>query len=152
MLKAKVHSAKVMDYQGIKTLLRKADERFPRLSHLWLDAGYRGEDEGAEWVEKTLGRSVDLVECPRKPTPQRGADGVDQRVNQRGRGARLAEAVAPQRLCGTPSQVGGGADDRLDRAEQEDELMDYERLTATSEAFIYVAMTRVMVRRLARAR
>jgi putative transposase len=29
---------------------------------------------------------------------------------------------------------------------------DYERLTATSEAFIYVAMTRVMVRRLARAR
>jgi putative transposase len=29
---------------------------------------------------------------------------------------------------------------------------DYERLTATSEAFIYVAMTRVMVRRLARVR
>jgi len=28
---------------------------------------------------------------------------------------------------------------------------DYERLTATSEAFIYVAMTRLMVRRLARA-
>jgi hypothetical protein len=29
--------------------------------------------------------------------------------------------------------------------------MDYERLSATSEAFIYVAMSRVMVRRLARA-
>ncbi len=29
---------------------------------------------------------------------------------------------------------------------------DYERLTATSEAFIYAAMTRLMVRRLARAR
>ena len=28
---------------------------------------------------------------------------------------------------------------------------DYERLAATSEAFIYVAMTRLMVRRLARA-
>jgi transposase len=28
----------------------------------------------------------------------------------------------------------------------------YERLTATSEAFIYVAMSRLMVRRLARAR
>ena len=40
VLKAKVHSAKVMDYEGIKTLLRKAHEQFPRLSHLWLDAGY----------------------------------------------------------------------------------------------------------------
>jgi transposase len=29
---------------------------------------------------------------------------------------------------------------------------DYERLAATSEAFIYVAMTRLMVRRLVRAR
>jgi transposase len=29
---------------------------------------------------------------------------------------------------------------------------DYERLAATSEAFIYVAMTRLMVRRLAGAR
>jgi putative transposase len=29
---------------------------------------------------------------------------------------------------------------------------DYERLAATSEAFIYVAMTRLMVRHLARAR
>jgi putative transposase len=28
---------------------------------------------------------------------------------------------------------------------------DYERLTATAEAFIYAAMTRLMVRRLARA-
>jgi putative transposase len=48
VLKAKVHSAKVMDYQGIKTMLRHANEQFPRLRHLWLDAGYRGEDKGAE--------------------------------------------------------------------------------------------------------
>ena len=32
VLKAKIHSAKVMDYEGIKTLLRKANEQFPRLS------------------------------------------------------------------------------------------------------------------------
>jgi hypothetical protein len=36
---AKVHSAKVLDHKEIKALLRGADERFPRLSHLWLDAG-----------------------------------------------------------------------------------------------------------------
>src|ERR687897_629840 len=70
VLKAKIHSAKVMDYEGIKMLLRKADEQFPRLSHLWLDAGYRGEDKGKDWVEKALGWSAELVERPRKPAPE----------------------------------------------------------------------------------
>ena len=70
VLKAKVHSAKVMDYEGIKTLLRRAKERFPRLTHLWLDAGYRGEDKGADWVRKALGWTVDLVERPKKPAPE----------------------------------------------------------------------------------
>jgi hypothetical protein len=36
--------------------------------------------------------------------------------------------------------VGGGKDVFLDRAEQEDELRDYERLPETGEAFIYIAM------------
>src|ERR671911_667792 len=70
VLKAKVHSAKVMDRDGVETLLRRADETFPRLRHLWLDAGYRGEDKGAHWVEKTLGWSVDLLERQRKPAPE----------------------------------------------------------------------------------
>jgi putative transposase len=52
VLKAKVHSAKVMDYEGINTLLKDAYEMFPRLSHLWLDGGYRGEDKGKDWVER----------------------------------------------------------------------------------------------------
>jgi hypothetical protein len=34
--------------------------------------------------------------------------------------------------------------------EQEDELRDYERLCASAEAFVYAAMIRLMVRRLAR--
>jgi putative transposase len=49
VLKAKVHSAKIMDYEGTKTLLMRAEETFPRLSHVWLDGGYRGEDKGADW-------------------------------------------------------------------------------------------------------
>jgi hypothetical protein len=39
LLKAKVHSAKVMDHEGIKTLLRGADQAFPGLSQLWVEAG-----------------------------------------------------------------------------------------------------------------
>jgi hypothetical protein len=70
VLEAKVHSAKVLDHEGIKTLLWRANERSPRLSHPWSDAGYRGEGKGADWVRKTLGWSVDLVERPRKGAPE----------------------------------------------------------------------------------
>src|SRR5215204_2384638 len=59
-----------MDYEGIKTLLDRAQRRFPRLRHLWMDAGYRGEDKGADWVQKTLGWSVDVVERPRQAAPK----------------------------------------------------------------------------------
>jgi putative transposase len=55
VLKAKVHSAKVMDYEGIKALLEQAGEQFSRVRHLWVDAGYRGENKGKDWVEKKLG-------------------------------------------------------------------------------------------------
>ena len=37
---------------------------------MWLGAGYRGEDKGADWIQKTLGWKVDLVERPRKPAPK----------------------------------------------------------------------------------
>jgi putative transposase len=70
VLRAKVHSAKVMDWDGIKTLLRQADTQFHRLKHWWVDAGYRREDKGKDWVERTLRWSVELVERPRKPAPK----------------------------------------------------------------------------------
>jgi putative transposase len=71
VLKAKVHSAKLLDQEGIKVLLDRAKGLFPRLSHLWLDAGYRGEDKGKGWVEKALGWSVELVELVRAKLPHR---------------------------------------------------------------------------------
>ncbi len=50
VLKAEVHRAKAPDRDGIKKLLLKAARgRLPRLSHLWVDAGYQGG--GKEWVE-----------------------------------------------------------------------------------------------------
>jgi hypothetical protein len=59
-----------MDYEGIKTVLEHADEAFPRLSHLWLDGGYRGEDKGKDWVEKALGWSAELLERPGQAAPK----------------------------------------------------------------------------------
>jgi putative transposase len=55
VLKSKVHAASVVDFEGIKTLLREAEVEFPRLEHLWLDSVYRGEDKGKDRVERALG-------------------------------------------------------------------------------------------------
>ena len=43
VLEAKVHVANVVSQEGIKSLVDGDKGLFPRLSHLWLDAGYRGE-------------------------------------------------------------------------------------------------------------
>ena len=68
---AKVHRANVTDRDGIKLLLEPPRIGFlERLSHLWLDAGYIGEDRGAGWVEKVLGWSAEIVRHPKKPAPE----------------------------------------------------------------------------------
>jgi len=55
VLEVRVHSARVVDREGIKLLLDlSSSDRLPRLSHLWLDAGYTGEGKGADWVQKVL--------------------------------------------------------------------------------------------------
>jgi hypothetical protein len=48
-----------------------ARDRLPgRISHLWLDAGYTGEDKGAGWVRKVLGWTAEIVRHPKKPAPE----------------------------------------------------------------------------------
>jgi hypothetical protein len=69
VLKAKIHSAKVPDQDGLTLLLKAAHERFPRLSHLWVDAGYQGR--GKEWAEQQLGLSVEVVHRTPKPIPEK---------------------------------------------------------------------------------
>jgi len=69
VLKAKVHSAKVPDQDGIGLLLESARSGLLRLKHLWLDAaGYEGR--GKRWVEEILGLSVEIVRKPPKPIPE----------------------------------------------------------------------------------
>jgi hypothetical protein len=41
-----------------------------RLSHLWLDACYTGQDKGADWVQRTLGWSIEIVRHPPKLAPE----------------------------------------------------------------------------------
>src|SRR5215212_8880712 len=149
VLKAKVHSAKVLDPEGIKPLLDHAKELFARLSHLWLDAGYRGEEKGRGWVEKVLGWSVALVERPHKPAPE------EVLKSWAAEWAKAGEEVDWQKLMppkGFQVLLRRWVVERTFSWIDHNRRMskDYERLTETSEAFIYVAMSRLMVRRLAR--
>jgi putative transposase len=150
VLKAKVHSAKVMDYEGIKMLLRRADKRFPRLSHLWVDAGYRGEDKGKDWVEKTLGWSVDLLERPRKAAPEEVLKTWSREWAKEGVTVDWQKLLLPKGFQVLPRRwVVERTIAWIDQNRRMSK--DYERLCASGEAFIYAAMIRLMVRRLIRA-
>ena len=50
-------------------LLEPACEDIPRLSHLWVDAGYQGR--GKECAEEVLSLSVEVVHRTPKPTPEK---------------------------------------------------------------------------------
>jgi putative transposase len=150
VLRAKVHSAKIMDWDGIKTLLAQADVKFPRLKHLWLDAGYRGEDKGRGWVEKALGWSVELVERQRKPAPEEVLKLWAEEWSKEGVAVNWEELLPPKGFQVLPKRwVVERTFSWIDQNRRMSK--DYERLPETSEAFIYVAMTRLMVRRLARS-
>jgi putative transposase len=150
VLKAMVHAANVMDQKGIKSLLKEIKDLFPRLSHLWMDAGYRGKDKGRGWVEKVLGWSVDLVERPRKPASEEVLRLWAQQWSNEGVEADWQKLIPPRGFRVLPRRwVVERTFSWIDHNRRMSKY--YERLTETSEAFIYVAMSRLMVRRLTRS-
>jgi putative transposase len=147
VLKAKIHSAKVMEYEGIKSLLRRANEQFPRLRHLWLDAGYRGEDKGADWVQKTLGWTVDLVERPKKPAPEEVLMRWAREWAEEGVAVDWWRLLPPKGFLVLPRRWV--VERTLSWIDQNRRMSkDYERLCASGGAFVYAAMIRLMTRRL----
>jgi putative transposase len=145
VLEAKVHSANVQDREGIKSLLEPTPDRLRRLNHLWLDAGYTGQDKGAGWVERMLGWSTEIVRHPPKPAPEEvmmrwAKEGVaiDPKKLLPPKGPR---PFLPRRWVVERTFSWLGQNRRMSK--------DYERLPESSEAFIYVAMSRLMARRLA---
>jgi putative transposase len=154
VLEVRVHSAKVMDRDGIKLLLDPSSaDRLPRLSHLWLDAGYNGQDKGAEnWVQKMMGWAAEIVRHPPKLVPEEvmkkwvrelTKEGVQldrEKLQEEPKGPR---AFLPKRWIVERTFSWLGQNRRLSK--------DYERLPENAEAFIYAALSRLMARRLARS-
>jgi putative transposase len=150
VLKAKVHSAKIQDGEGIKVLLDLAPEHLPRLSHLWMEAGYTGEGKGADWAEKVLGWTAQIMRYPPKLAPE------EVMIRWVKEWANEGVSIDPEKLSG-PRRFGDlprrWVVERTFSWLSQNRRMskDYERLPESSEAFVYVAMTRLMVRRLVRS-
>jgi putative transposase len=148
VLQARVHSAKVPDQDGIKLLLAPARDHLPRLSHLWVDAGYQGR--GRRWAEEVLGLSVEVVRKPKKPLPEEVAKTWAEEWAKEGKEIDWQRLMPPKGFRVLPRRWV------VERTfawicHNRRMAKDYERLCATGEAFVYAAMTRLMVRRLARA-
>jgi putative transposase len=132
LLKVVVHPANIQDRDGAKLLLAGLVDRFPRLAKLWVDAGYQGPC--ADWIRDTLLWEVEVV---RKP-PAWGwvAPGEEPPVRPAG------FQVLPRRWVVERTFAWLGRYRRLSK--------DYEALPATEEAWVYLAMSRLMTVRLAR--
>jgi putative transposase len=148
VLKAKVHSAKIPDQDGLRLLLESAQAEASRLKHLWLDAGYEGR--GKRWAEEILGLSVEIVRRPRNPVPEKVARIWAEEWAKEGEKVDWQRLLPPKGFQVLPRRW---VVERTFAWLSQNRRMskDYERLCATAEAFVYAAMIRLMVRRLARA-
>ena len=131
VLAACVHGADLPDRDGGRRLLAESWGReLPRLKLVWADGAYTGEFR--RWAEEEQGWRV---EVPYHRDRQLWRYGLEEKP----RGFRvLPRRWVVERTFAWLSQVR-----RLSK--------DYERLPQVAEAMIYGAMSRLMLRRLARA-
>jgi putative transposase len=139
VLTATVHAADMQDRAAVPQVLQGVKDVFWRLAHIWLDQGYTGA--GKAWIERELGWSVEIVKHAPRPRGMWVFPGqeVDPTIFQRPTGFR----PLPRRWVIERTFSWFGQARRLSK--------DYERLPETEESMIYATMSRLMLRRLARA-
>jgi putative transposase len=135
LLKVVVHAANLQDRESVNLLLEPVKGQFPRMEKVWVDQGYTGK--GKTWIETEMGWTVEVVER----SPRRGW------IMTQDQG--LVKVSLPKTFEHLPrlwvverSIAWIARSRRLSK--------DYEYLTSSSEAMIYLTMLRLMLKRLAR--
>ena len=133
LIGVRVHGANNADRDGAKLLLAKISEGLPRMEKVWADRGYNGKI--GEWIKERLGWALEIVKPPRRWV----------RVPAHEEPAQYPAGfiVLPRRWVIERTFAWIMRNRRMSR--------DYEFLSETTEALIYVAMIRLMLRRLANA-
>jgi putative transposase len=129
VLAARVHGADLPDRDGGRRLLEEG-KGLSKMELLWADGAYTGGFH--EWLRRQLGWHL---EVPHHPDRQLWR----YRLEEKPRGFQ----VLPRRWVVERTFAWLGLSRRFSK--------DYERLPETAEAMIYWAMSRLMLRRLARA-
>lgn len=126
-----VHRADISDREGAVLVLADIPERYPSLTHVWLDSGYLGQV--VAWIEQELGLSITVVRKPRR--------WVRCPVDEEPPPYPAGFQVLPRRWVVERTFAWLGRYRRLSK--------DYEALPETEEAWVYLAMSCLMLARLA---
>jgi putative transposase len=142
VLKVVVHMANLQDREGVRLLLEPVKGLFPRLQKVWVDQGYTGT--GRKWIEQEMGWEVEVVRHAPRPRGMWVWPGMEitpemLAVFKRPRGFRHL----PRRWVVERTFAWIGRSRRMSK--------DYEYLMSSSESMVYLAMSRLMLSRLARA-
>jgi putative transposase len=148
ILKAAVHTANLQDWESVQLLLAPIKGVFPRMKKVWVDQGYTGK--GREWIEQEMGWEVEVVRHPwrsrGKWVPHGDLNDVStvwftyERIKLAKTGFR---GPLPRRWVVERTFAWIGKHRRMSK--------DYEYLTSSSESMIYLAMIRLLLRRLAKS-
>jgi transposase len=130
-----VHEANIQDYHGGKLLLWPLKERFPRLKLIWADRGYN-KGGFVAWVKQMLGWEVEIVKHPwnglRYVWVKEGMEVDWEKIRPSGFHVLTWRWIVERTFAWLSTWR------RLAK--------DYEVLPSSEEAWIFLAMIRLMVR------
>jgi putative transposase len=133
-----VHEANLQDHNGGKLLLAPLGGLFPRMKLIWADSAYK-KGGFVVWVKETLGWDVEIVEHPwsglRGAWVPQGVEVDWEKIRPSGFHVLKWRWIVERTLAWLSTWR------RLSK--------DYEVLPSSEEAWIYIAMLRIMLRRLA---